>query len=87
MRKITSYKGYKIFRSIEEMDKKADEIIFKVYDVYPDMRVYNKNEYVLDNDIIKYHYHNTEAIFKGIYVSPIIPEKLIPKLLKKHLGL
>lgn len=81
------YKGYKIYRDKKEMDKKADEVIFRVYDVHPNMRVYNKNKKALGGDIVLYHYYNTDSFFKGIYINPIIPEKLIPALLKKHLDI
>ena len=83
---MKKYKGYQIYRHLEEMDREADEVIFKIYEVHPDMRVYNRNKEVCC-DIVLYHYYNTEPFFKGIYVSPSIPEELIPKLLKKHFGL
>ena len=85
--KIQEIKGFRIFRNLDEMETAADAAIFSVYDIYPDMRVYNRNKEVLNGDIIKYHYYNTEALFKGIYVSPSIPEGLIAKLLKKHLDI
>ena len=84
---MKKYKGYLIFRDKKELDRRADDVVFSVYEVHPDMRVYNKNKEVCGGDIVLYHYYNTESFFKGIYVSPSIPEGQIPALLEKHFGL